>query len=149
MKHDDLPGLLAGIQIVDHPLPKRSGITHESRRRRVEGISAGQVVVEEMRICVEKEKMRVAVVERVVALVIDLQACTLAGVNPGRVSKCADSGRRGVRLSLIAESEAGGHRRVDVPCILDVESHRAILRKIEIIEIGECIASAQIAAEGV
>src|ERR1700693_5697310 len=107
MEHDDLPALLAGIQIVDHPLPKGSGITHEGRRRRVEGISARQVVVEEVRICVEKEKMRIAVVERVIALVIDLQAFAFAGVDLGRVSECADSGRRIVRLSLVAESEAG------------------------------------------
>src|ERR1700730_6462357 len=63
VENNDLPELLAGIQIVDHPLPERGGISHEGRRRRVESISTRQIVIEEMGICVEEENVRAAVVE--------------------------------------------------------------------------------------
>src|ERR1700751_5015337 len=134
MEHNDLPELLAGVQVVDHPLPESRGVTDECRRRSVESIPAGQVVVEEVRICVEEQKVRIAVVERIVALVIDLQVRSLAGVNLGRVPQRVDRRRLRVRESLIAEREAGGYRSIDVPRVLDVKARRAILREIKIIE---------------
>jgi hypothetical protein len=70
MIDNNLPWLLAGIKVIDDPLPQSRWIGHECRRWRVVGISARQIVVEEMRVGIEEEDMGVAVVEGVVALVI-------------------------------------------------------------------------------
>src|SRR5581483_1069987 len=71
VEHHDLPELPAGIQIVDYPLRQRRRIVDESRWRGVESISAGKIVVEQVRIGVEEQEVSAAVVERVIALVVD------------------------------------------------------------------------------
>ena len=102
VEHDHLPELLAGIQIVDHPLSERRRVGDEGRRRGVEGRSARQVVVEQVGIGVQEQEVRVAVIERIVALMVDLLrrypcrrrpwwSCATRRWPPARCSRCPGS----------------------------------------------------------
>src|ERR1700722_7117187 len=100
-----------------------------------------------MRVGIEEEDVGIAVIEGVVALVIDLDRGAFAGIDLGRVAEGRDSRGRVEGLSLVAEGEAGGRGSVYVPGILDVESLRPILREIEVVEERESVSTAEIAAE--
>jgi hypothetical protein len=142
MVDNDLPRLLAGIEVMDYPLAESGRICSERGRGRVEGISAGQIVVEEMRIGVEEKNVGIAVVERIVALMIDLQLGPFAGIDQGRIAKRGNRRGRGIGLALISEGETSGCRSVTVPRVLDVVSLRSVLREIEVVEEGESISTA-------
>src|SRR6201998_2432557 len=147
MVDDDFPRLLAGIEVLHDPLARRSRIGPEGRRRSIESIAAGQIVVEQVRVGIEEEDVGIAVIEGIVALVIDLDRGAFAGVDLSRIAK-GSYGRGGVEgLSLVGEGEAGGHGGVYVPVVLDIESLRPILREIEVVEERESISTAEIAAE--
>ena len=57
-------------------MSERTRISGEGGRR-IEGIGAGQMVVKQVRVGVQIEKVCVAVIERVITLVMDLRARTV------------------------------------------------------------------------
>ena len=82
MEDDDLPRLVTRIEIVKEPIPQNRRIGGEGEGRRLlESCWTGQLVIEQMGIGIQEDDMRVAIVERIVALVIDLALRTLSGVH--------------------------------------------------------------------
>ena len=147
MINNDLPKLLTGIEIVDNPVAQSIGIGGKDRRRCIKGVGAGKVVIEQMRISIQKKKMCVAVIEGIVALVIYLGLGALTGIDGRRVTEGLDRRWRGICLSLVRQMKPGRSGCVAIPRILDVKSLRAILREVEVIEKGECIPAAEVSAE--
>src|SRR5262249_47440939 len=105
---------------MNHPVAESRRIWRKDRGRRIEGIGAGQVVIKQVWIGIKKEEVSIAVIERVVALVIDLLFGAMPGIDLCRIAERLNRGRRSVGLSLIGEREASSGRRVTIPCILDI-----------------------------
>jgi len=144
---DDLPELFAGIEVVDDPILERGRISGEDRRRSVEGIAAGKIVVKEVRIGVEIEEVRVAIVERVVALMVDLGRDPVARVHLGGIAESLNCGGRSVVLFQVGKRHSRSGGRIAIPGKLNVKTLRSILRKVEVGKVREGISPADVAAE--
>src|SRR5215510_6336202 len=83
MEHDDLPDLVAGVQIVDQPILERRRLRREWKGDRIARRAVGKQVVEQMWICVEKDEVGVAIVEGIVAHMVDLPFQRLAAIDLG------------------------------------------------------------------
>src|SRR5215471_464996 len=130
--HDDLPQLLAGIEIINHPVSQRRRVSSENWWGGIKGVGAGKIVIEKMRVGIKKKKMGIAIIERVIALVINLLSGPIPGVDDGGVAKRFNCGWGVERLPLEFENKTGRGRSVAIPGILDVETLWTILGKIEI-----------------
>src|SRR5258706_12687565 len=72
VKHYEFPRLRTGIEIMNQPIAKHRGIRRKRElRSRVYGWSV-EHPIEQMRVSVQENVMRVAVVKRVVTLMINL-----------------------------------------------------------------------------
>jgi hypothetical protein len=80
MEYHKFPWLRAGIKIVDEPVAEARRIRWEGELRSAKDRGAIENGVKQMRIGIEKNKVRAAVVERIVTFVIDLLLGSFAGI---------------------------------------------------------------------
>ena len=91
----------------------------ESRR-------TGQLVVEQMGISIQEHYVGVTVIERIVALVIDLPFRTLSAIHGRARAQGFDGLRRLVCVSQIREKKVSRGRAVAREVILNIHARRAV-----------------------
>ena len=91
VKNDNLPQLIAGIEVANQPVAENRRICREwERGRSVIRVGARQLIVKQMGVGIKEDDMCVAVIERIVALLINLTFPTSAGIYVGARAESID-----------------------------------------------------------
>src|SRR5215471_4944877 len=85
--------------------------------------------------------MGVAVIEGVVAHVVDLGSDALSRINGGGTAKGGCRGGGAVRFAVVLPQEAGGRELVSGENVGRIETGRSVEREVEIVVVGERVAA--------
>src|SRR5262249_21966889 len=105
VKYNDFPDLVATVEVVNQPVSQYGGICWKGKGCRCVRRPAGEYVVEKVWVSIEKHEMRIAIIKRIVAHVVDLPLWAAAGVNFGAGPESFNSSGRVVVDPVVREEK--------------------------------------------